>query len=275
MSVILSENEIYKACRTLFGAEVDLSRDFLSYLQPSGVKTAYRQRVKETHPDIFVGDADQQRLQTGLFQELVAAYELFGNFFKQRERGLWTAGKAYAASRSNSPQSPRPGSDFRSKPPGSGASRSHTGSAYNNTSGGSHFFHGNLPDRKLEFGLFLYYQQLIDYRQLIEALVWQRSQRPNLGDIAQRWGWLTDQEVRDILKARLDLRRFGEKAVHLQYLSDRQLQTLLYFQRSQQQRLGQFFIQRNILTAGEIDRLVQEQRLHNQRVVMELFRASR
>ncbi|MEZ4485424.1 MAG: J domain-containing protein [Syntrophotaleaceae bacterium] len=275
MSAILSDNEIYKACRTLFGAEVDLSRDFLSYLQPSGVKTAYRQRVKETHPDIFGGDAAQQLRQTGLFQELVAAYELFGNFFKQRERGLWLGARGPSASWSAPPQQPKPGGDFRNPRSASEGSRVHRQPGQGQGARQPHFYSGNLPGRTLEFGLFLYYQRLIDYRQLVEALVWQRGQRPNLGDIAQRWGWLTEYEVRAILASRVHLRRFGEKAVHLQYLSDRQLQTLLYYQRSQQQRLGQFFVERKILTPAEIERLVREQRIHNQHIAAELLRASR
>lgn len=275
MSVILSDNEIFKACRTLFGTEVDLSLDFLSYLQPSGVKTAYRQRVKETHPDIFAGDAARQLRQTGLFQELVAAYELFGNFFQQRERGLWLGARGPATPQPASPQPPKPGGDFRNARSTSTGARAHRQPGQGSAPRQPHFYCGHLPGRTLEFGQFLYYQRLIDYRQLIEALVWQRGQRPNLGDIAQRWGWLTEQEVRTILAARLHLRRFGEKAVHLQYLSDRQLQTLLYYQRSQQQRLGQFFVEQKILTATDIERLVREQRAHNQRIAAELLRASR
>ncbi len=275
MSAILSETEIFKACRTLFGAEVDLSLDFLSYLQPSGVKTAYRQRVKETHPDTVVGDAAQQRRQTGLFQELVAAYELFGNFFKQRERGLSLAGRTHAPPRPAQPQPAKPAGGFRSGRSAQEGAHARRGPSRGPTPRQPHLYCGNLPGRTLEFGLFLYYQRLIDYRQLVEALVWQRRQRPNLGDIAQRWGWLTDQEIRTILGSRGPLRRFGEKAVHLQYLSDRQLQTLLYYQRSQQKRLGQFFVEQKILTAADVDRLVLEQQSHNRHIAAELLRATR
>lgn len=277
MSAILSETEIFKACRTLFGTEVDLSLDFLSYLQPSGVKTAYRQRVKETHPDIFVGDVAQKRRQTGLFQEVAAAYELFGNFFKQRERGLGLAGPTHPSPRPSQPQ-PQPGtppSGFRSGRPAQEKTQARRSSGWGPTPRQPHFYCGHLPSRTLEFGMFLYYQRLIDYRQLVEALVWQRRQRPNLGDIAQRWGWLSDQEIRTILSSRGHLRRFGEKAVHLQYLSQRQLQTLLYYQRSQQKRLGEFFVEKKILTAADIDRLVLEQQAHNRHIAAELLRASR
>ncbi|APG26530.1 hypothetical protein A7E78_00820 [Syntrophotalea acetylenivorans] len=275
MSAILSETEIFKACRTLFGAEVDLSLDFLSYLQPSGVKVAYRQKVKETHPDTFVGDAAQKRRQTGLFQEVAAAYELIGHFFKQRERGVALVGRSYSSPRPTQPQSTKPPGGFRSSRPTQERPQARRPSGWGASPRQSHLYCGKLPGRTLEFGLFLYYQRLIDYRQLVEALVWQRRQRPNLGDIAQRWGWLTEQEIRAILNSRGHLRRFGEKAVHLQYLSERQLQTLLYYQRSQQQRLGEFFIEKKILTAADIERLVLEQQAHNQKIAAELLRANR
>ncbi|MCD4689564.1 MAG: J domain-containing protein [Desulfuromonadaceae bacterium] len=274
MSAILSEIEVFKACRTLFGAEVDLSLDFLSYLQPSGVKIAYRQRVKETHPDTFVGDAAQTRHQTGLFQEVAAAYELFGNFFKQRERGLGLAGRTRSSPRTSQPQ-PQPPGGFRSSRPTKEKTQARRSPGWGPTPRQPHLYCGHLPGRTLEFGMFLYYQRLIDYRLLVEALVWQRGQRPNLGDIAQRWGWLNNQEIRTVLASRGHLRRFGEKAVHLQYLSERQLQTLLYYQRSQQKRLGEFFVEKKILTAADIDRLVLEQQAHNRQVAAELLRASR
>ncbi|MEI6127562.1 MAG: J domain-containing protein, partial [Pseudomonadota bacterium] len=43
--------ELYNACRTIFGPEVSISIEFLNYLQPVGLKTAYRKRALETHPD--------------------------------------------------------------------------------------------------------------------------------------------------------------------------------------------------------------------------------
>lgn len=275
MSAILSETEIFNACRTLFGAEVDLSLDFLSYLQPSGAKTAYRQRVKETHPDTFVGDAVQQRRQTGLFQEVAAAYELIGHFFKQRERGVGLVGPSHSSPRPAQPQPAKPPGGFRSSRTTQERPQTRRTSGWGTSPRQPHLYCGKLPGRTLEFGLFLYYQRLIDYRQLVEALVWQRRQRPNLGDIAQRWGWLSDQEIRVILNSRGNLRRFGEKAVHLRYLSERQLQTLLYYQRSQQQRLGEFFVEKKILTAADIERLVLEQQAHNRQIAAELLRASR
>ena len=46
-----SEIALLNACRTLFGKEVNLSHEFLYYLQPSGAKTAFRNQAKAHHPD--------------------------------------------------------------------------------------------------------------------------------------------------------------------------------------------------------------------------------
>src|SRR6056297_2660936 len=82
---------------------------------------------------------------------------------------------------------------------------------------------------------------------LIKGLVWQRSQRPPIGKLAQRWGWLTEQQVAEILSHRGPSRRFGQKAVELKLLQVVQVEALLFHQRSQQQRLGQFFVIRGLL----------------------------
>jgi len=41
-----SEKAVFNACRTLFGKEVNLSRNFLNYLQPSGAKPPSAVRPK-------------------------------------------------------------------------------------------------------------------------------------------------------------------------------------------------------------------------------------
>ncbi len=258
MPALISEADIIKACRTLFGPEVTLSQEFLRYLQPSGAKSAYRQKVKETHPDSFAGlDSRVQREKTGMFQELVAAYETVSDFFKQRESGLWVVWDRAPAS---------PSAPDRT----AGKTRCREGNSGFRPEREAPFRPGGfLPSRPLEIGLFLYYQGIITYRQLIDALIWQRKQRPNLGDIAQRWGWLSEQDVKAILRHRGLFGRFGEKAVTLEFLTERQLNTLLFYQRSRQQKLGRYFVEHCILSAEEMERLATEQKTHNARVLLE------
>lgn len=250
MALRMSESEVLEACRNLFGKEIQLSRDFLFYLQPGGAKSAYRQKVKETHPDLFSGASELARQsQTALFQELLASYEKVCEFFRLRDSGHWKPAPVPHAP--TGPVRPAP-----TRPHGGPTRRAQADRFYNA---------GVLPRRPLQIGIFLYYKRIIAYSTLIEALMWQRRQRPNLGDIAQRWGWLKEGDVRNILSFNGGGRRFGEKAISLDFLSPRQLQTMLFYQRSQQQKLGQFFVERQILTFEEIERLAAEHREHNWR----------
>src|SRR5512135_479763 len=90
----VTETEVVQACRKLFGEDVDISRNFLYYsIQPSGVKSAYRKKAKESHPDLFAADpAHIQQKQTALFREIIQAYDTLTLFFKQREQGGWQPG---------------------------------------------------------------------------------------------------------------------------------------------------------------------------------------
>lgn len=244
MAFRISDNELLQACRLLFGPDVQLNSEFLAYLQPGGAKSAFRQRVKETHPDARVGYRSAGAAPTAsAFQDVVASYDLIRDFFSQREQGLWRPEPAKAA-----PADPS-SAGFRAAA-AEGSGRVYTGME-------------QVPARALPTGLFLYYRGIIRYPQLIEALVWQRRQRPNLGDIAQRWGWLQAQHVREILAYRGNVARFGEKAVSLNYLDPRQLTTLLYYQRSQQRKFGQFFVEQGLLSPTAMEDLVAELREHN------------
>jgi hypothetical protein len=235
----IPETKVLDACRTLFGSEVSLGRDFLFYLQPSGAKSAFRTVAKKTHPDLFAGEhAEVQRQQTELFREALQAYELLSAFFKQRDDGLWIPSDRFFAR------------DLRKQ-------------ARRAASRGNRFYDGPVPLRPLEIGLYLYYRGGIPYRALIDALVWQRGQRPALGVIAKRWNWLDDKDIREIISLRGRPLRFGEKAVELGLLTPFHVKALLWFQRSQQERLGQYFVRQGHLSAQELERMVEELHCHN------------
>ncbi len=59
----------------------------------------------------------------------------------------------------------------------------------------------------------LFYSGLVSWKTYIKALIWQRRQRPLIGQIALHWGLLTLPDIRDILAARRLGEKFGESAV--------------------------------------------------------------
>lgn len=234
-----AEQLLLNACRTLFGDAVSLGPEFLSYLQPSGAKSAFRSQVKQHHPDRFAGASPEIKVrQTERFREIHQAYNLLSDFLTTRHRqprAVAPGARTNHPSRQPGPQTQSTGRD-----------------------------HAQLPPLPLEFGLFAFYRGRIDYRDLIEALVWQRRQRPSIGALAQQWGWLSADKVRQVLASR-NGGRFGRKAMALGLLTPLQVDALLRQQRIQQQRLGQYFVERGLMTANEAEALAQELSRHNAR----------
>ena len=262
-----SETALFNACRTLFGKEINLSHEFLNYLQPSGAKTAFRNQAKTHHPDAHASSSTQiRKQQTERFREIRQAYDLITEFLDKRHRPRQKTPSS-GPSQTTSRRSPRAAS---SRPPGAASRRppgaaSHwkNSSTRQNNQQKPHSRPTKVPAIPLEFGMFTYYQGKVTYQQLIEALVWQRRQRPTLGVIAKKWGWLSEAKVKQILGHRGHAIRFGKKAVELGYLKTHQVEALLQHQRSLQTRIGQYFIEKGLLTKEETDLISQSLKNHN------------
>ncbi|MBF0517790.1 MAG: J domain-containing protein [Nitrospirae bacterium] len=85
----MNELELYDACRVLFGKEVRIDRQFLEYIQPSGVKSAYRKMALATHPDrIAAMGPENQAAAGGDFRVVADAYEKLTKYLKLREGGF-------------------------------------------------------------------------------------------------------------------------------------------------------------------------------------------
>lgn len=249
MSVVFKENEIFDACRVLFGPDIHLSYEFLDYLQTSGARSAYRQRAKEVHPDLVtVEDESLRKKHAQMFHQLAEAFEIVTGFLDTRVVA---------------PAKPQPGS-VRRRPtagPDQGPREQRKPRSREDRSG---YYRGSIPARPMEIGLYLYYRGAVSYRDLMAALLWQRKQRPSVGSIARRWGWLSAEEVQSVLLG-TQVGRFGARAVNMDLLTPFQVQTLLYFQRCRQQRLGDYFTEHEILSAEQMDRLAAELSEHNHR----------
>lgn len=227
------------ACRVLFGTEVQLSRDFLFYMQPGGVKSAFRQKAKQIHPDMFAtASADEYERQTELFRDVNEAYKLLDRFTASDQKRLWTPADQETTFRYNA----------ASAEPADSAPEEEDLC---------------LPRRYLEAGLYLYHRGVISYAEMIEALVWQRRQRPVIGDLARRWGWLEEADINALNRKRTFRGRFGARAVHHGYLTPFQVQVLLRYQQRCQQPFAQYFVEQGILKADEVERFMREQARHN------------
>jgi hypothetical protein len=236
----LNYDRLFDACRELFGPDIETCPAFLDYLQPSGVKSAFRRKAKETHPDVFAGSSAQfQDLQAAHFCRAKSAYEMLSMFISQREQEE----RPRATRCSSTPP--------RYEPPPANVPRGEEGLPA-------------MPQRALQLGRYLYYRRAITFRELLQAITWQRTSRSSLGMIAREWGWMTAADVFAVMTAKLP-GRFGEKAVRLGMLNAQRVKMILLEQKIRHQRIGQYFVQSRMLTPQELDFFLKELRAHNSR----------
>ena len=107
------------------------------------------------------------------------------------------------------------------------------------------------------------------WTELVEAIAWQRAQRPPIGRIAVDFGFLSPDDVGVILERRREAAAngvpFGEWAVRHGFLTSFQLLAVLGQQLRRQRPIGQFFVERGLLEPEEIDELRRRILRHNAR----------
>lgn len=291
MSISITEHELCRACEVIFGPELSVTREFLEYLQPSGIKTAYRKRAMETHPDRFIAaDEILQRRNSELFLAVQSAYENLLSFLRAREQGFQlplptashkspprpTPAKPPTPNRPRSRQ--RPKADFAGRPTnrhgawrnGSQARRSDETSNSASFWNAEQLYSGPLPSRRLLVGHFLYYSGITTWRTIVQALIWQRMQRPRLGEIGQRFGLLKEDEVLHILRHKDFLQPFGASAVEQGFLTKAQLNILVHHQKRLQRKFGEYFVEHNLLRPAQLEQLLRRCQAHNARLAEEL-----
>jgi hypothetical protein len=224
------EDRLFDACRILFGNDVELSSEFLCYLQDEGVTSAFRKRAMQVHPDkALVSGLSPQRCQDE-FVSLQYACETLRRHIASREirsRAIVSPARA----KNNSVVSPT-----------------------------------NLPEEKLLFGRFLHRMGIIQWRQLITALAWQKSGRPRIGELGISLGYLDRHAVVTILRNSVRIGAFGVTAQNMGLLTGREVRELLLRQKRQEKKIGQFFVEKGLLSRKELTILLGQCWAHNRRV---------
>ena len=282
---VVAEHELYRACKIIFGPDLTVSRKFLGYLQKSGVKRAYRKRVLETHPDRCIGRGEiARRRHVVMFHSLQQAYENLNNYLSAREKGYcleiskssgsngkspfahiykWKTGSpAKERRKQDSCASCRSAAPDRQEPV---REKKKNAGSLPQTRSFEKKYRGTIPARRLRIGHYLYFSGLISWESLIKALVWQRRQRPRLGEIGRSLGWLHSCDIRKILSNRTFPTPFGRTAVQLGLLSESQVAILLSRQNRMKKKIGVYFVRHNLLTSAQMTEFVSQCRKHNSR----------
>jgi hypothetical protein len=238
--IVLPQKQLLQACRILFGPEVEITPQFLGYLQPGGVKTAYRKLAMETHPDRAQLVGVEESVLEERFKEVNRAYEQIFSYVREPERYILTMAPA----------------------PFQGARRPAAGAT---AAPRPYYYKGGIPSRRIFIGQYLYYSGIISMQQMWSAVGWQKIQRPRLGDIARNLCWLTASEIQQILRHRNRGELFGEFALRKGLLSYYELLVLLGRQKRLQPRIGDYFIEKGILMKEKLDQAEAALKEHNRR----------
>jgi len=217
--------EVINACALIFGPEFDKMLNRMTGFRPLDLKTAFRKRALETHPDRALTLGKDPSIMTERFKRITLAYSELNAFIKKNK--LIPKVNLHQA-------------------------RTHK----NNDA----FY---IPRRKLLIGQFLYYNKRISWDDNIKAIVWQRSRRPRIGRIAIQKGLLKNQTIKKVLSLRKKGERFGECAVRLGVLEPREVERLVNQQTVLQPKIGEYFISKGYLSSGELVQMITELRRHN------------
>ena len=272
MESTLAEQQLLHSCEILFGSQLTISREFLDYLQPSGLKGAYRKRAMETHPDRLVGRQDRMPPQMSAlsFHIVQEAYEHLLCFLKAREAGRLRAGSrapdaAASSVRQQKTQGHPSGNGGPQRPPFRQRVKP-AAFAHKPLKGFTDIeslYQGPLPHRHLRFGHFLYYSGLISWRTIACILTWQRIERPRLGELGHRLGMLTPEDIAFILRNKASFQPFGQAAKRLGMLNEYQLRILIAQQQRLQKKFGTILLEKNIVDQFELQNLLYKFEQHN------------
>jgi hypothetical protein len=228
------------------------------------LKTTYRRRALETHPDRARSMGRSESDLAAEFRRVAEAYRVLSHLAAGPIPGPRPS--ARPGSRERAAASARaPAEPPRSSPPSPGAARPDAPGHRVRYS----VHPQDLPRRKLRFAEYLYYSGRVPWTVFVEALAWQRRQRPALGRLAVEWGFLEAEDVGRIMEERrvrgAQATPFGEFAVRLGYLTSFQLLALLGRQLRMQRRIGEFFLEKGLVDPGDLTEIQDRILRHNSR----------
>ncbi len=234
------------ACLILFGSPAAATGSFLQSLEPTALKKAYRKLALVTHPDcVTTADEGQRKKAADVFISVNWAYNHLLDVLREKDFGMndFRPRRDVNAAAPVRPACTRPAAGFRT----------------------SHYYRGPLPNRPLQFGEYLYFVRAVPWHAFIGAIVWQRRQRPMFGEIARFWRYLAEDDVRRAMAQRRPLERIGQTLIRMKSLRPSQVNTVLFYQRLKQRKIGEYFVEQGYADRDGIERIFLDFKSHNSR----------
>lgn len=243
MSIHVSRRKFSQACSVLFGPDVPHPRTLKSPEWQRELKRAFRRRMMETHPDRAVTLGRPASELAPEFLAATRAYEWLAPLAACNEEVVFQDSTLPTPAPAATP-APR-------------------------TAPAPVYYRAPIPKRSMRFAEFLYYSGVISWQAMMEAVVWQRRQRPLLGAIAISWGFLSEEEVDGLLALRREQRAlsvpFGEFALGQGAITPYQLFALVGRQRTLQPLIGSRLVELGVLPTAQVELHREKQRAHNAR----------
>ena len=120
------------------------------------------------------------------------------------------------------------------------------------------------PGRRLALAQFLFHLGWVSWESVLEALRWQEANRIPLGEVAVQTGTLTEAELRRVLRHKRPDELIGACALRLGVITRASLARLLERQKRLQPLVGQYFVQRGLLSAERLRTALARQQGHNE-----------
>jgi curved DNA-binding protein CbpA len=267
MSYTTSKTNLIKDCSLLFDSEIFNYVDFLNSLSSSVLKSAYRKKALETHPDRSLALGKCKDKMDNRFKDVISAYERLDSFIQAEEKIILKnevrRNKKSRTTKRRTQYKQENSSGFSNKK----NTNKNNSSQKKQSDVSGRLYEGNIPRRKLLIGQFLYYSGLISWNTLFEAVYWQRKQRPIIGKIALDWGILTPEEIRRILTERNYKDNFGEYALRNGFITQFEFMAIIAKQKNLQPPIGKYFIQNGILGDQGLINMIQGLKSHNTKII--------
>lgn len=277
MNLSNRHSQLFRSCEILFGSDLHVSGEFLDYLEVGGVKSAFRRRAMETHPDRQNGkDPWVQQESTALFSTVCEAYENLLDFLRQKDTIQVSSQSRQTSAATTAPACEREAANERTAtanpkkgPSGRPIKRIILpDETYSNgeISSTKAYHQGSLPGRRLLFGHFLYYSGLANWRTITRVLIWQKTERPRLGELGLRFGIFDQNAINTIVSYKKPFYPFGQTARMLGLLSEQQLRVLIFQQQRLQKKFGAILLEKNLLKDYELEELLCQFERHNDNI---------
>ena len=220
----ISYNDIRDAFLFMFGKRI---KDFGVYLIPDALslrKTFYLQAL-HWHPDRVMVTGNDSAYSVEMFKKIHSAYEVLKD----------VAGKKVKIIPRHVPE--------RKSQSGSNSS------TFNWPYASATFWNKwKMPNCRVRFAQYLFYKGVIDWNTIIDALVWQKKNRPRVGQIGLDFGYFEESTINFILSNRSLGLLFCRAAVELGFISNYQSLTMIGRQKQFNAPIGRFFTERGILS---------------------------